>query len=378
MPNLALIKPVGGPRRSIDDYIQEADQRRSADMQMQNQQMQLDEGVQRQTDRRALRDIVQHSGGNWDQAAKEAAAAGVSPDAVMSLQDRAQKGEDRTYTLEERKRADTDRQRKESVDRLSVAGKLDEMLGQVTDQASYDQYRTGAAEIAKQYNLPFNVPETYDPKYVEAKRSSAQALHRVWKTLSPQEEQQMGLDPSGTYQLNQSGEMKTIVKPKSEQKTLEQWGAMSPKEAEAAGFPAGSVVQRSTRGKFSAAYTPKGGNGNDPAKVATAKWLMQAVPGITEEEAYARANMADKNPLAFATDMVKLEAGGMGMEPEKIQERVQYWMDNIPGRKPPQPTAPPAGGLPQSAAAQLQEGQVMTFGNGQQWTLQGGKPVRVK
>lgn len=43
-------------------------------------------------------------------------------------------------------------------------------------------------------------------------------------------------------------------------------------------------------------------------------------------------------------------------------------------------TAPPAGGssIPPEAAAQLQEGVVHTFGNGQQWTKTNGTPVRVK
>lgn len=371
MPNFALIKPEGGRRRSINDYIQENNQQRSADMQMQNQQMQLDESVQRQTDRAALRDIVQRSGGNWDQAANEAAAAGVSPDAVMALQDRAQKGEDRTYTLEERKRAEADRGRKESVDKLAVAGKLDEMLGQVGDQESYDRYRTGAAEIAKQYGLQFDVPETYDPAYVESKRKTAQALTRVWKTLSPQEEEQMGLDPSGTYQVSKSGEMKTIVKPKSEQKTLEQWGAMSPQEAEAAGFPAGSVIQRSNRGKLSAAYTPKGGGSDSGEKPTNARkqYDEMIALGVPDEAARATAYGTYRQ----VTDML----GNMTLVDTASGRVVGHMEDKGDGTKWVPEQAQPAG-LPQSAAAQLQEGQVMTFGNGQQWTLQGGKPVRVK
>lgn len=36
------------------------------------------------------------------------------------------------------------------------------------------------------------------------------------------------------------------------------------------------------------------------------------------------------------------------------------------------------GDIPSAAAKQLQEGKVHTFNNGQQWTLQSGKPVRVK
>jgi hypothetical protein len=39
---------------------------------------------------------------------------------------------------------------------------------------------------------------------------------------------------------------------------------------------------------------------------------------------------------------------------------------------------PPTQGIPAAAAAQLQEGVQHTFGNGQVWTKQNGKPVRVK
>jgi hypothetical protein len=50
-----------------------------------------------------------------------------------------------------------------------------------------------------------------------------------------------------------------------------------------------------------------------------------------------------------------------------------------PDRPPtPAPPRPSAGGLPPQARAALREGAVTEFGNGQQWTLRGGKPVRVK
>lgn len=375
MPNFALIKPEGGRRRSINDYIQENNQQRSADMQMQNQQMQLDEGVQRQTDRAALRDIVQRSGGNWDQAANEAAAAGVSPDAVMALQDRAQKGEDRTYTLEERKRAEADRGRKESVDKLAVAGKLDEMLGQVGDQESYDRYRTGAAEIAKQYGLQFDVPETYDPAYVESKRKTAQELQKVYHILTPKEEAKLGLDSSGTYQVGKDGKIDRMPETKPARRSIMEYADPSSPTGTRIGY-ADEAIGLPGKGTLSS----RGAGGHDPAKIATANTIMERIPGITWEEAYARANATDVSPTKFATDMVKLEVGSMntGMDPAQLQERFDFWFKNAPGKAPTQPTAPPAGGLPQSAAAQLQEGQVMTFGNGQQWTLQGGKPVRVK
>jgi len=44
----------------------------------------------------------------------------------------------------------------------------------------------------------------------------------------------------------------------------------------------------------------------------------------------------------------------------------------------PAPVGAPASGPPPAALAQLQEGHVTTFGNGQKWTLQGGQPVQVQ
>ena len=388
MPNFALIKPVGGQRRSMNDYMQEADQRRSADIQRQSQELQLQEGVQRQTDRTALRDIVQRSGGNWEQASQEAAAAGVSPDAVMALQDRAYKGEERVQTKKERARADTDYTREEAAKQFEIVPKLMKGLSNVYDDQSYGQWLTSASELARAYSTPekpiqFNPPPNFDKTWVESKKKTLNELDKVFRILSPQEEVERGLDPAGTYQVGKDGEVKPIEL--KQPKSVEQWGAaMSPEDVQAAGYPAGSVVHRSNRGKPLVSYTPKAGSGSSPAKVATAEWIMRAVPGISEEEAYDKANTAGKNPLAFATDMVKLEAGNLsdGMKPEELQQRIQFWMDNIPGRGPTQPSAQPApqpaGSLPQSAAAQLKEGEVMTFGNGQQWTLHGGKPVKVK
>lgn len=56
-----------------------------------------------------------------------------------------------------------------------------------------------------------------------------------------------------------------------------------------------------------------------------------------------------------------------------------------PGGAAPAPAAPAAAApaaatpaLPPEAAKQLKQGVVTTFGNGQKWTLQGGKPVQVK
>jgi hypothetical protein len=44
----------------------------------------------------------------------------------------------------------------------------------------------------------------------------------------------------------------------------------------------------------------------------------------------------------------------------------------------PAPVGAPASGPPPAALAQLQEGHVTTFGNGQKWTMQGGQPVQVQ
>ena len=47
------------------------------------------------------------------------------------------------------------------------------------------------------------------------------------------------------------------------------------------------------------------------------------------------------------------------------------------GTPAPAPAPAPAA-LPPAALAQLKEGVVTTFANGQQWKLQNGKPVKVK
>jgi hypothetical protein len=52
----------------------------------------------------------------------------------------------------------------------------------------------------------------------------------------------------------------------------------------------------------------------------------------------------------------------------------------VRGSQPETPAAPPSQGgpIPAAAAAQLKEGVVHTFGNGQQWTKKNGVPVRLK
>ncbi len=51
---------------------------------------------------------------------------------------------------------------------------------------------------------------------------------------------------------------------------------------------------------------------------------------------------------------------------------------NDPGQAPPMPQeAPPTPALPEQAMAQLQEGRVARFTNGQRWTLENGQPRRV-
>lgn len=66
---------------------------------------------------------------------------------------------------------------------------------------------------------------------------------------------------------------------------------------------------------------------------------------------------------------------GVGSGKKSIARAVNDAIAGIHGANP-NPTNPSA--LPPAKAAELKEGENTTFGNGQVWTIKGGKPVKVK
>lgn len=86
-------------------------------------------------------------------------------------------------------------------------------------------------------------------------------------------------------------------------------------------------------------------------------------------DAWLRGQLATLEP--------RLRAAGRAMSGAPIARSggVGAAMGNVPSGDA---TLPPATTIPPAAAAQLREGQITTFGNGQRWTLQNGQPVQVQ
>lgn len=97
--------------------------------------------------------------------------------------------------------------------------------------------------------------------------------------------------------------------------------------------------------------------------------LAAAQNQLKADIAAGRNTTASRNALNAAKARLASAQIQMGKEPTET-------LDDS-GAPAPAPKAA-AGGLPAAAAKQLKEGVVTTFGNGQQWTLKGGKQVRVK
>lgn len=79
----------------------------------------------------------------------------------------------------------------------------------------------------------------------------------------------------------------------------------------------------------------------------------------------AEIKALNEQAIALRSDLVNQAREDSGFEP----------MDTDRFRAKPLPQGD--GGLPAAARAQLREGQITTFQNGQRWTLRGGKPQRV-
>lgn len=79
----------------------------------------------------------------------------------------------------------------------------------------------------------------------------------------------------------------------------------------------------------------------------------------------AEIKALNEQAIALRSDLVNQARQDSGFAP----------MDTNRFRAKPLPSG--GGGLPEAAKAQLKEGEITTFQNGQRWTLRGGKPQRV-
>ena len=116
-------------------------------------------------------------------------------------------------------------------------------------------------------------------------------------------------------------------------------------------------------GSASAAATPEG------ARKEAQDWLdkIQSPDALAAQFSVARQDMENRR--------VNLEA-----QRNTIQQRMESGegMLGVPGASRAQSAVPASAiSLPPAAVAQLTEGHVTTFANGQKWTLRDGKPEQV-
>jgi hypothetical protein len=109
-----------------------------------------------------------------------------------------------------------------------------------------------------------------------------------------------------------------------------------------------------------------------------ARYWTGGVPGDAEIQQFNKSLSGDGSPAQMhgGASTVRAMAAGKTKSLEEQAAAGRQGKANFGGGT----SAPGAGGggIPAAAAAALQEGVEHTFGNGQVWTKQGGKPVRVR
>ena len=352
------------PRKRFSEHLRDAGQRYEQQQQDQVDALQREETVRGIQDKRRLRDIVAATGGNWDQAAQEAAAAGLDPAMVDDLerrgadrQGRLDRREDRAYTLRERANKAGDDKLTRALKNFDVQAKIGEATETITDDASYQAWREAAGQAAQAAGLRFQAPDTYDPAYIDTIRTRAAKSRQAWTVLSESQKETLGLPADGAYQQKRDGEVKQVTAPRSHQRSTlrEVYDETSPTgsrwlpDDQAAGKP----------GKRT------GGGGSDVAQ-SRALIIRKDYPGMSMTEAMDRARQSVQDPVGFARDMVKMEIGTQnmgGQDPAVLEERMRYWVGKateMRGSGTPRPEAPP----PIPGARQAKDGNWYVKQNG--------------
>lgn len=332
------------PRKRFSEHLREAGQRYEEQQQDQVDALQREETVRGIQDKRRLRDIVAQTGGNWDQAAQEAAAAGMDPSVVDDLerrgadrQGRANAREDRAYTLRERANKAGDDKLTRALRNFDVQAKIGESTETITDDASYQAWREAARQAAGAAGLKFEAPDAYDPAYIDGIRTRAAKSRQAWTVLSQQQKESMGLPSDGVYSMKRDGDVKQITAPRSHQRqTLREiYDPTSPTQTrfvpddQAAGKP----------GK------PTGRGGGSDEVQSRARIIQSENPGMSMTEAMDRARQSVQDPVGFARDMVKMEVGANAgeVDPKVLEERMKYWVGKATEMRGPRAAAPVPG-----------------------------------
>lgn len=351
----------------FSEHVRAAGQAYDQQQQAEVDAMQREETVRGIQDKRRLRDIVAATGGNWDQAAQEAAAAGMDPTVVDELerrgadrQGRANAREDRAYSLRQRANKDSDDKLARALKNFDVQAKIGEATETITDDASYQAWREAASQAAQAAGLRFQAPDTYDPAYIDTIRTRAAKSRQAWSVLNEQQKEALGLPLDGTYQRKRDGQVKQVTPPASNRPRplREVYDPESPTgsrwlpDDQASGKP----------GK------PTGRGGGSDVVQSRARLIQAENPGMSMTDAMDRARQSVQDPVGFARDMVKLEIGTMnmdGQDPAVLEERMRYWVGKateMRGSGTPRPEAPPP---PMPGARQAKDGNWYVKQNGQ-------------
>lgn len=279
----------------LADIDRAAQQAGAADQSAAFNDMRMQELMRQNQERSTVSDIVRAAGGDWSQAAKGAAAAGVDPATTISFEERANAATDRARQTKTQDR-DT------AIRDIKIAADISKQAETVFDEPSFQKWRAQALALNKDSTFQMEIPDTYDAASFEQQRAAARQAAQAWETIDPAEKKRLGLSDEGIYQRGKTGEIKVVQKPT---KPVEAWVTMNQEQATAAGLPAGGAYQRSSTGKTSAIVKPASG----PREQQIIEWMVSPEGGIAKNpaEAWEKYKMAVTNPAALAGAQARAE-----------------------------------------------------------------------